>query len=174
MSEWTEIATANSPSGGEFVFSSLTLTGVVQLLVVCSQVTVTTDGTYMKLGLYIGGSLITSGYRSSQGQIITSGLANTDANNTSAIWLHSDDSGTWNVGNASGESFGGLIWIDSPLSTAFNKTVRFQTCHITQAVQRSSGCAGGGCLDNTGALEGFKLFGDSALTAGKVRVLARS
>lgn len=169
MTTWTQIATSDAPSGGVFDFPSITFTGYIIVQIVMSGITVTSDDTAILFQFYTGGSLITSGYR---WVVRHTSNATADGDNnasTTSIGLTSNDA-TEAVGNASGEEFNAILTLDAPLSSAFSQKLEYEVAFTTPAGS-SSGGSGVGVMDNTGAIEGFKVSGSSSLTAGRVRVL---
>jgi hypothetical protein len=59
MSTWVLISSLDAPTAGVFDFPSLTLTSYSAVQVIGSGITVTTDGTDIKLTVYQGGSEVT-------------------------------------------------------------------------------------------------------------------
>jgi hypothetical protein len=169
MTTWTVIDSLDAPASNVFDFPALDFTGYQVAQVVCSGVTVTTDGTDILLTLYVGTEVVT-GYRWGM-QTITSNTVLNDDGDTSdpAIALVSNDAG-FDVGNPSTTSFGGILTIDNPLSTALYKRVRTEVV-FDNASDVLVAMNGGGIMENAGAITGLKISGSSALTAGKVRVL---
>ena len=171
MSTWTEIDRKDAPASNVFDFASLTLTGYIAIQIVCSGITVTTDGTDIKLTFYVSGSEVTSGYRWSNQTVGSNGTTGVDDASTSAaaILLVSDNANN-DVGNDTGEGFGCVITVDNPLSSALYKKAGFH-CVFTAPTGATFGSTGIGIMENAGAITGLKISGTSNLTAGKVRVL---
>lgn len=167
---WTLISSLDTPSSGVFDFPSLTLTGYSVLEIICSGITVTTDGTDPKLTFYVGGSEVVTGYRWADRAVSASlsGIADGQTSSTS-ILLGSNDA-AWDVGNAATESFGARIVVDNPLSTALYKKVTFESWMVSPAGNPLAH-DGAGLMENAGAIGGLKISGTSNLTAGKVRIL---
>jgi hypothetical protein len=172
MSGFTLIASLDTPTSGAFTFTSLSLGSYSILRIVCSGITVTTDGTDISMTLYVGGVEQTgaSDYGWGFNGVLTTNSTNIDGIASAAnILLTSNDAG-WNVGNAAGKAFGSSVYIDRPLSTAFHKRVTYHSWFTTTAVNAASG-RGIGVLKKTAAIDGVKIGGSSNLTAGKVRIL---
>lgn len=170
MSTWTEIDRQTAPSAGVFDFASLTLTGYEVIQIVVSGVTVTTDGTDVKLTFYVSGSEIVTGYRWGQ-QAVASTTGSVDDGDASdpAILLNSDNA-TQDTGNAAGESFSCLITVDAPLSSALYKKAEYETVNSRPDSDHETQM-GVGIMENAGAITGLKISGSSSLTAGNVRIL---
>jgi hypothetical protein len=171
MTTWTLIDSKDAPASNVFDFNALTLTGYEVLHVVCSGITVTTDGTDLLLTFYVGGVEIVTGYRWGMGATFSGGgvvINDGDASDPS-IFLNSNDSG-YDTGNAAGEAFDAVITVDNPTSTAFYKRAHFESVGTTTtgAVVATDGI---GIMENAGAITGLKISGSSSLTAGKVRIL---
>lgn len=170
MTTWTTVSSLDAPSAGVFDFPSLTLTGYQVLQVVISGVTVTTDGTDMVITFYVGGSEISTGYRWGC-QAASSDASGADDGDAAAggVLLVSNNANL-DVGNDVGEGFGALVIVDNPLSTALHKKATYQSV-ATSPAGKIIMTIGEGLMENTGAIGGLKVWGSSALTAGKVRVL---
>ena len=170
MTTWTEIDRLDTPTSGAFDFPSLTLTGYEVIQIICSGITVTTDGTDPRLTFYVSAAEVVTGYRRGT-QTATSGGSTLDEGTTSdtSIRLVADDAG-FDVGNAAGEAFSSIIVVDAPLSTALYKKAEFQSVFTTPAGSAAS-TSGVGLMENAGAIDGLKIGGTSNLTAGKVRIL---
>ena len=169
---WVEIAAADAPASNVFDFPSLTLTGYSVLQVVCSGIRVTTDATDLALQFYVSAALVTTGYRwGNQSLHSSTSLVGLDDGDTSdpSILLCSNNV-DWDVGNAAEESFGGVLMVDAPLSTALYKRVEIEAVMAGPA-GRLNVVSGIGLMENAGAIDGLKISGSSNLTAGKVRVL---
>jgi hypothetical protein len=167
---WTLIDSLNAPTSGVFDFPSLTLTGYKVLRVELSGITVTTDGTDVRLTFYVGGVEITAGYSWIVRSISTSATANPDSATGAASMLLVGNDANWDVGNASTEALGGVVSVDSPVSTALYKRASFQI-YAVGPTGNAPTTMGVGQMDNAGAITGLKIGGTSNLTAGKVRVL---
>lgn len=170
MTTWTQIDSKTAPSAGVFDFSSLTLTGYEVIQIVCSGITVTTDGTDVALTFYVGGSEIVTGYRWGQ-QAVASTTGNVEDGDASdpSILLNSNNA-TQDTGNAAGESFSCLITVDAPTSTALHKKAEYETVQ-SRPDSETEAQLGIGLMENAGAINGLKISGSSALTAGHVRIL---
>jgi hypothetical protein len=167
---WAIIDSLTSPTGGVFTFASLTLTGYKVVRVVCSGVTVTTDATDPAITFYVGGVEQTSNYRWVGKSGSTSAANNTDSASAQASLLLVSNDANWDVGNASTKSFGAIITIDDPTSTATHKRAIIETWSVGPTGNALTACQAG-MLENTGAINGLKIKGTSNLTAGNVRIL---
>lgn len=171
MTTWSVIDSKDAPASNVFDFASLTLTGYSAIQIVCSAITVATDGTDIKLTFYVSGSEVTSGYRwSNQSTTSNTGSGLDDGSTSAAAILLVSDNSTWDVGSDTGEGFGCVITVDNPLSTALYKKAGFH-CAFTGTTGAVFGNSGVGIMENAGAITGLKISGTSNLTAGKVRVL---
>lgn len=173
MTAFTEIARLDAPVAGVFDFTGLSLTGVKQLQIVCSGITVTTDGTDPLLTFYVSASEVVTGYRWGHKSMDSAANLLVDGDvSDPAIHLVSDNA-TWDVGNAAGENFGAVITLDQPVSTAFYKRVSIQSAYVNPAgnVVATDGV---GVMENAGAIDGVKISGSSNFVAGHVRLLALS
>jgi len=173
MAAWDVIATLDSPTAGVFTFTSLSLSGYETLQVRMSDITVTTDGTDVRMTFYVGGVEQTSAnlwvYYALQSNV----AVNPDsAVSQASMLLCSNDSG-YDTGNAALESFAGKVTIWRPTSTALNKLATVECFHINPS-SVVIGSFGHTALINAGAIDGIKIGGTSNLTAGKVRILGLS
>lgn len=167
---WTLIASLDTPSSGAFTFTSLTLSSYGVIQIICSGITVTTDGTDVRLTFYVSGSEVVTGYRWGSKSVSSGGTANNDGDTSDpSILLNSNDA-NWDVGNASTKSLGAIITVDAPASTALHKKAEIEAVMVgpTGNVLINSGV---GVMENAGAIDGIKISGSSNLTAGKVRIL---
>ncbi len=169
MSIFTLIDSLAAPSSGVFDFPSLTLTGYKAIEIDIAGVTVTTDDTEVMLQFYVGGVLITTGYRFST-LLLGSGAAaaGDGATSGSGIKLQSNDANL-GVGNDTGERFNSSIQVDEPLNTTRHKRALYESLITLPSGVRHS-VQGQGIMENTGAVSGLKISGDSDLLAGHVRV----
>jgi hypothetical protein len=167
---WTLVHAVDAPASNIFDIPSLTLTGLKVIEIVVAGVVVATDDSIIRLTFYVGGVEIVTGYRWG-GLDISSGASALDDGDASdpSIVLNSDNA-TWGVGNAASEHFNTSIVVDQPISTAL-----YKRCEIRSAAVAPSGnvvvTSGQGLMENTGAIQGFKIAASSNITAGKVRVL---
>lgn len=171
MSTLDVIASLDAPTSGAFDLTGLSLSSYKVIQIYGIGITVTTDGTDLKLRFYVGGVEQTSGYQWAMFQT-SSGGTNTDdkASSQDAIWLCSDNSGV-DVGNAAGKSAGFVCTVDYPGDTALYKKVTF--AHTAIAPGNSAIISpGAGLLANAGAIDGIKIFGSSNLLSGYLRLLA--
>jgi hypothetical protein len=169
MSVWTEIARVDAPVSGVFDFPTPTLTGYRVLELILSGITVTTDGTVVFIQFYVGGTLITTPYR---WDVIMAyaNSSNNDADPSASQIDLGSNSGIWLVGNAAGESFSSVVTIDEPLSTTHYKKATYESVLVgTDGNINSQG--GSGIMENTGAIDGLKVSGGSALLTGKAILL---
>lgn len=170
MTTWTQIASLDAPTTGAFDFPSLDFTGYQLVQVVCAGITVTTDGTNLFLRYYVASAEVTTGYRWGMQSISTTPAVNDDGSTSAGGILLVSNDVNWNVGNAAGEGFGGIITIDNPTSTALYKKARFEVAF--RGPSNLIAMNGGGILENTGAVMGLKITEAGAgITAGTVRVL---
>lgn len=167
---WAIIDSLNSPTSGAFDFPSLTLTGYKVLRVVCSGVTVTTDGTDPAITFYVGGVEQTSNYRWVGRSTSSSAASNSDSATAQSSMLLVSNDANFDTGNASTKSFGATITIDDPTNTATYKRALIE-CWPIGPTGNTFTSVQAGMLENTGAISGLKIKGTSNLTAGKVRVL---
>lgn len=167
---WTFIAGMDAPVSDVFAFTGLSLAGYKQLQVVASGIVVTTDATDIVLTLYTGAAEVTSGYRWGEYHHSSAASSGNTADASDPSIVLTSVTANWDVGNAAGECYGTVIWIDQPASTALYKRVWYEGAHVgpTGVVVAQSGT---GVMENTGALDGLKIAGSSAFTAGKVRLL---
>lgn len=167
---WAVVSSLDTPTTGAFTFTGLTLSSYKVIRLEMYGITVTTDGTDIKLTFYVSGSEITSGYGWFGRSISSSGTGNGDtAVSQTSILLVSNDA-NFDVGNASTKSFGATVMVDAPASTAVYKKASFESWCIGP----TGNCFpthGMGQMDNAGAIDGVKISGTSNLVAGKVRLL---
>ena len=174
---WVPIASLDAPSSGVFDFPTLTLTGYTVLQIVGSGITVTTDGTAVRLTCYVGGSEITgTSYRWGADSVRSSTAvgappaAAQDGSTTGAAFALNSDDTNYTVGNASNEQLAFIAYLDTPLSTALYKRFACQSVLVNTSGNVNAGHIGGH-FENTGAVGGVKIAGSSDLTAGKVRIM---
>ena len=167
---WAIISTLTSPTAGVFDFASVDFSTYKVIRVHLSGITVTTDGTDLRLTFYVGGSEVTSGYNWLVRAMSTGGTSNADSAATQASLLLTSNDANWDTGNASTESFGGVVTVDAPASTALHKKAAFEVCHVGPTGNAITS-QGMGQMNNAGAITGLKIGGTSNLTAGKVRIL---
>lgn len=172
MSTWTVIDRLDAPSGGVFDFPSLTLTGYVKVQIVLCGIQTGTDQTDIQATLYVGGVEQTgaTAHRwtvagmSQTGSVITDGDTS-DPN----MRLVSNDVG-WDIGNDTSEGYDGILELDEPNSTVHHKRISFESAHTNHNGNFIAGC-GVGVLQNAGAINGLKISGSNAFTAGSVILL---
>lgn len=167
---WDLIDSLDTPTAGAFTFDPLDFTGYSIAQIVLDGITVTTDGTDPRLTFYVAGAEIVTGYRWANSGSLAGG-ADLDDGDTSdtAISLCSNNAGR-DVGNAAGEGYCAIITVDEPLGTSHSKKARWEGV-MTTPTGVVLPTIGTGLMGNTGAINGLKLAGTSALTAGKVRIL---
>jgi hypothetical protein len=170
-SPWAIITTMDAPSSNVFAMTGLTLTTYKKLCLEMSGVTVTTDGTDIRLTFFVSGSEITG--TSYQWQVSPASSGNSvdpDELTGAANILLVQNNANWDVGNAAAKSFSGRVYIDSPASTALHKRT---SSHVSAIGPTGNTIVsqGSGVMLNAGAIDGVKLSGTSNLTAGKVRLL---
>lgn len=167
---WTTISSLTAPSSGVFDFPSLSLSGYDLLQIVLSGITVTTDGTDIKLTFYKSGGEVVTGYRwAVMGIASSAGVVDDGDASDPGILLNSDNA-NWDVGNASTKSFGASVFVPNPNSTALYKMASYQSWIVgpTGSVLHN---AGAGVMEDAAAITGIKISGSSNLTAGKVKIL---
>ncbi len=170
MTTWTQIDSLDAPTAGVFDFASLTLTGYILLEVIIAGVTVTTDGTDIKLTFYVSGSEITSGYRWGTRSYASGGTAaETGSTSAAGIFLVSTAAGH-DVGNDTNEGFGAIVTVDAPTSTALHKKAHSESA-FTDGTGAQRATVVSGNMENAGAITGLKISGTSNLIAGRVRIL---
>ena len=167
---WDVVASLDSPTAGAFTFTGLTLTSYKVIRVEIEGVTVTTDGTDIKLTFYVSGSEVTANYAWFSRSLSTSGTTNADSATAQAAILLVSNDANFDVGNASTKSFGAQVTVDAPGSTAIHKKASLESWCIGPT-GNAFPVHGVGQLDNAGAIDGLKLGGTSNLVAGKVRIL---
>jgi hypothetical protein len=167
---WTLITSLSSPTAGAFTFSPLDLTGYDVAMIVMSGIKVTTDGTDIYLTFYVGGSEVVTGYRWGS-SAVSSSASNLDGVDSSDPRINlTNISANWDVGNAAAESFGGIVRVDQPVSTSLHKRVGGEVVMVgptSNTIYHHTH----GLMENTGAINGIKIAGSSALTAGSVIIL---
>ncbi len=167
---WAVVSTLDSPTSGTFIFTGLTLSTYKCVQLRMAGITVTTDGTDVRVTWYVGGSEVTSTYSWLGMAQSSGGTANADqaASQASALLVAND--ANWDTGNAGTKSFGAVVTLHSPASTALYKRSQSIASHVgpTTNVIVSTFCQQ---MDNAGAVDGVKVGGTSNLTAGKVRIL---
>jgi hypothetical protein len=168
---WAVIDSLASPTAGAFDFPALTLTGYKVIRVMMSAITVTTDGTDVRLTFYVGGSEITgTAYRWVVRAVSTSASGSTTQASGAASILLVSSASNFDVGNASTKAFAGEITVGDPTNTSRYKHAHSEVFGIGptgNAIHTS----GAGLMENAGAISGLKIGGTSNLVAGKVRVL---
>ena len=161
-----------APASGACDFSVLTLNTFRRVELFASGVTVTTDDTEPRMTFYVAGSEIVTGYRWAVDVGHSGGTsANTGADDAASfIGLCKADATTWGVGNASTEGFDLEMNIWMPGDTALYKMASWRMFH-TDPAGLSNRTTGVGVMDNAAAIDGIKLYGDSNLTAGRVKLI---
>jgi hypothetical protein len=170
VTTWTQIATASAPSSDMFDFPSLDFSGYSVAQVVLSGATVTSDGSSLLVSFYVGGVRIVTGYRFGLTATSSAGTLNNDGDTSAIHWIPASNDANWTIGNATGEGFDSIITIDAPTSTALYKKAQFYSIATgpTGVVLASHGTA---LMENAGAIDGLRIAGSSAITAGTVRIL---
>jgi hypothetical protein len=164
---WGEVARQETIASGKLTISGLDLSGIQVVRLFINGVTVTTDDSQVLLRFLVAGSEVSTGYQ--WGHVITAGTA-TASSSDSSIHL-TTNTATEGVGNASTEGFGAVVTIYNPGSTSLFKRANYKSTWVQPAGTLQGTTAGGGSLDNTGALTGFALLGSSNLTGGTMIVL---
>lgn len=163
------VASLDAPSAGTFILSGLTLTEYRKVTLEVVGVTVTTDGTDVRLTFYTSGAEVTSGYDCYMHGRSSGGTSNADSVSGGASMLLVSNDANWDVGNAAAKSLGATIIIDGPGGTSLRKMMRHHT-HCIGPTGNMISYHGGGVSNITGALDGFKVGGTSSLTGGRVRL----
>lgn len=129
-------------------------------------ITTGTDDTQVRIQFYVAGTVVTTAYR--YGVITTnSATGNGNVFNQTGTYIALlDDTAGLALGNASTESFSGIVTIANP-----SDPVLWTYCTIEGATIIPSGAVcnvrGSGILENAGAVDGIKVLGSSSLTGGK-------
>lgn len=168
---WAVIATSDAPASNVLALTGLTLTGYLRLCLEMSGITVTTDGTDIRLTFFVSAAEITgTAYQWQVMPVSSSGTTDPDVLTSAANILLTQNNANWDVGNASTKSFSGRVFIDSPASTALYKRT---SSHVSATGPTGNviNSQGAGVMQNAGAIDGVKISGTSNLTAGKVRLL---
>lgn len=168
---WDIVGHQAALSNFSFFFSSLSLTGYQRVVVCADDLTVTGDGTFVNLQLATAGTLRTTGYRlriramNSAGSTVDQAVAST----TLIRMIGGDGNAPWGVGNAASET--GMAKAEiSNLAAGNYKTVITDGAAVTPSGEAAR-YYGGGILEQTGAVDGFKVFGSNGtLAGGKVTV----
>lgn len=171
MSTYTEITRATAPSSNVFDFPTVTMTGYKAVEITVAGLTAATDNSVVTLQMYVGGSLITSGHRFAVIGAFNAGTSSsTGTTSGSGIRLGFDNLSNM-IGNAAGESFNCILQIDEPLNTTRYKRANYEFFYATAnaASTRIAGL-GMGIMENTGAIDGFKIITSSNILAGNVRI----
>jgi hypothetical protein len=170
VTTWTSIASLDAPTAGIFDFPGLTLTGYQVLEIVASEIIMGTDATHLCLRYSVAAAVVTAGYRWYNIPLEQAGGSNDGDASDPFIALGGNNT-PFLIGNASGESASVIVRIDAPLSTAHWRMASFRATHVS-ADGTVVATSGGGILETTSALDGFRLLASSGnLTAGKVRIL---
>lgn len=169
------IAHLSAPSSGVLQFTGLTLTSYALVRMILNGITVTTDDTEVALRFIIGGSEISTGYRySGLGHIIDSAGSGTDTSTSDDRLNITGDLSGEAVGNAAGRSLSAVIDIPAPGIASVNRFAFMQAVWEHGGTGRLHMARHGGQVLNTGAIDGFKVLGDSNLVAGKATLLGFS
>lgn len=161
------IARQSAPASNVFDFTGLDLSGYEGIQVKMIGLRLGTDDADVLFQVYVGGSLITSGYHVAS-NVSTSGASNDSmaASSGSSIAL-TDTSLNFGVGNDTGENFSGLISLYNPTASV-NKLFGM----LSERTTPSGGGAherGGGKVNNTGTIDGIKIsVSTGTLTDGVV------
>lgn len=165
---WKEIG-SYSVASGVIDVQGLTLTAYEEIQIRIQNLNFSGTKDHLRFRFYMGGTLITSGYRYRTEQLATNGNNDT-SNSTSAGQIHINSSNTgWEVSTSGKAGISGTIAIANP-SGGQNKVSRFTgetnfdggNCGIVDSV---------GNLDNTSAITGFRLYGGTYNLAGGRAVL---
>lgn len=172
MSIYTEITRLTAPTGNVFDFPTLgsLLTGYPRIEIALSGVRSATDDAQLAIQCYSSG-VIDSGSNYKWETHLVSSVAPIDLDSddvTTLIQLLGNNTGK-GFGNGSGESVGGIIRLDEPLSASRYK--RFAWELVAQVSDGEVvGYFGAGLYTNASALEGFKIYSPNtgSIIAGRV------
>lgn len=168
---WKEIGTYSVASGVVDV-SGLTLTSYEEIQIRLQTMQFQTTKDNLRIQLYMGGSLVTTGYRYRTNQMASNGNNdNSNSTSASAIFINSSNSG-WEVSTTGKGGLSGSIEIADP-SGSQNKVLGFRG--QTQFDGGNFGVvSSGGELSNSSAITGFKLSGPAQnLAGGRVVLIGR-
>lgn len=171
MAAWTQIASMVSPAAGYFDFQGLDLTPYEMIEIIASGVKVTSDGTKVFVTFYSAGPTLITSY-DYENFILPDGGGLTDESNVghTSVKLTFDGGSTYQVGNAADEFFSCKIQLGNPTASGFKRTCLFAGNFINPAGDGIH-TDGGGFINDTAAITGFRLQGSSDLVSGKVAVL---
>lgn len=168
LTPWQTIATQSTLKAGTLPVLGLDLTGLTAVQIHLVGITVTTDDSYIAIDFYSGGRVVDNYKWVATG--VSSGSTTGQNVNAAAQRIALSETGTGRmVGNASTESFFATVMIDNPASS-LDKKLGGQAAYIMP----DGSCIRtrqGGILTGT-AIDGFIVYGGSALTGGKVIVTA--
>jgi len=172
MATWDVVASLDAPSAGVFAFTGLSLSSYKVIEIHGYGITVTTDGTDIKLTFYVASSEVTgSSYQWASWSTQTSGGVTSDSSTGQAAILLCSDNANVDVGNASTAGSGFVCVVDAPGDTTLYKKLHFTQVSTVPSTGNSIIAPGCGLMTNAGAIDGIKISGTSSLTAGKVRIL---
>lgn len=165
---WESITSLAGPTAGIFDLPSLNLGPYKAVQLMLSGVTVTTDGTDLRLTMYVGTEVV-GNYHWAVLPNSTGGTANSDSSTSSVAVFLNSITAAWDTGNAAQEAFGATITVDAPTS-ALQKKVSYEAYHVGPTGNAING-KGVGLMENTGAITGFKVAGSSSLLTGRLDLL---
>lgn len=168
---WDPIYYANAPVGGEFDLQSLSL-AYECLLVLGAGLRVTTDQSWIAMQFRIAGSLQSGASDYDWGLFGQKNAQVQDDDydeDADKIMLTLNVTAANSVGNAATEHMGFQAYIFNPNSTSLPKHVITRSQWLDSAGDGWQ--AGGGArLKSTSAIDGIRIFGQSALTHGRISV----
>lgn len=155
-----------APSAGEFNVSGADFSAYRRLQLILAGVRITTDDDAVYLRFRVSGSVVTSGYRWGRtARIIGSaGAGQTGDASDPSIPLTAKSAGE-DLGNATAATLFAIVNIFAPADSGLHRCVTYQSVWQEDG-GRAVGMAGHGYLENTGAIDGINIIGDSALVAG--------
>lgn len=165
------IATVDAPVSGVLELTKLNLNGYQRIIIALDNIVMDTDESYVTLNLYVGDSLVSSGYRSRTHQQSSSGSGNSTSSTSATELSIIGVSGAWAIGNASGEN--GFAWIN--LSNADNTNLYkllWTSSHSIFSSGNTNWQHNGQILEQTGIVTGFKVAGVSGLiSSGSMQII---
>lgn len=163
---WTFIQRLSSPTSDKLEFTGLSLSGYQRVVLLLDGLVVGTDNAQILLQLYTATTLRTSGYRHYLAEASSGGTTDTsNSTSTSSVPLAGTGAANFGVGNGASKSFSGRVDICNS-NLALYKLIE----HNGNAIGPTGNMfrtRGGGILEQTGNIDGIKVFPSSGtLTAG--------
>jgi hypothetical protein len=164
---WTVIEHKSAPASDMFDFTSLSLGSYQRVVLVLDDLTLGTDGAFVRLQLSTATTLRTSGYRHRCSSRSSSGSDdNTASASTSSVLLIGGATSSWGIGNAAGETGGGRCEI-SGVGSGNYKLMLFDGAAVVPSGSLVR-YVGAGLLEQTGVIDGVRIIvSTGTLTAGK-------